>query len=116
FSLVSRPWWHESIWAPYFVIAALYSGVALVILVIAGFRRAYHLERFITERHFVRLGFILAAFAAAYLYLTFAHILPDPYVVDRDTTAGFQLPLVSRVLPHFWPFLGPARLRPPLPV
>jgi len=112
FSLVSRPWWHESIWAPYFVIAALYSGVALVILVIAGFRRAYHLERFITERHFVRLGFILAAFAAAYLYLTFADILPDAYVGERDTTAVFQLLLIGRFAPYFWTFVVAAGLLP----
>ena len=44
FASTSRPWWHESIWAPQFVVAALYSGVALVILVVAGFRRGYHLE------------------------------------------------------------------------
>ena len=112
FSLVSRPWWHESIWAPYFVIAALYSGVALVILVVAGFRRAYHLERFITERHFVRLGFILAAFAGAYLYLTFADILPDAYVGERDTTAVFQLLLIGRFAPYFWTFVVAAGLLP----
>ena len=112
FSLVSRPWWHESIWAPYFVVAALYSGVALVILVAAGFRRAYHLEQFITERHFVRLGFILAAFAAAYLYLTFADILPDAYVGERDTTAVFQLLLVGRFAPYFWTFVVAAGLLP----
>ena len=49
FATTSRPWWHESIWAPQFVVAALYSGVALVILVVAGFRRGYHLEAFITR-------------------------------------------------------------------
>jgi molybdopterin-containing oxidoreductase family membrane subunit len=112
FSLVSRPWWHESIWAPYFVVAALYSGVALVILVVAGFRRAYHLEQFITERHFVRLGFILAAFAAAYLYLTFADILPDAYVGERDSTAVFQLLLAGRFAPYFWTFVVAAGLLP----
>jgi Ni/Fe-hydrogenase subunit HybB-like protein len=112
FSLVSRPWWHESVWAPYFVVAALYSGVALVILVVAGFRRAYHLERLITERHFVRLGFILAAFAAAYLYLTFADILPDAYVGERDTTAVFQLLLAGRFAPYFWTFVVAAGLLP----
>ncbi len=112
FSLVSRPWWHESIWAPYFVVAALYSGVALVILVVAGFRRAYHLEQFITQRHFVRLGFILAAFAAAYLYLTFADILPDAYVGERDTTAVFQLLLAGRFAPYFWTFVVAAGVLP----
>ena len=76
FASTDRPWWHESIWAPQFVVAALYSGVALVILVVAGFRRGYHLEGLIPERHFVRLGFILATFAATYIYLTFADLLP----------------------------------------
>lgn len=95
FALMSRPGWHESIWAPYFVIAALYSGVALVIIVVAGFRRGYHLEAFIHERHFIRLGFLMAALGSTYLYLTFADILPGAYVgeeavskVTFDTLAG----------------------------
>ncbi|MGE5288587.1 MAG: NrfD/PsrC family molybdoenzyme membrane anchor subunit [Micromonosporaceae bacterium] len=112
FALVSRPWWHESIWAPYFVVAALYSGVALVILVVAGFRRAYHLERFITQRHFVRLGFILAAFAAAYLYFTFADILPDAYVGESGTSAVFQALLLGHFALYFWVFVVAAGLLP----
>ncbi|HCU92450.1 MAG TPA: hypothetical protein DHU96_06775, partial [Actinobacteria bacterium] len=112
FALVSRPWWHESIWAPYFVVAALYSGVALVILVAAGFRRAYHLEAFITERHFTRLGFILAAFAAAYLYLTFADILPGAYVGEPDTAAVFHALLTGHFAAYFWIFVAGGGLLP----
>ena len=104
FASTSRPWWHESIWAPQFVVAALYSGVALVILVIAGFRRGYHLEGLITERHFVRLGFILATFAATYIYLTFADLLPGAYVADRGTAAVFTELLVGRLALWFWLF------------
>ena len=104
FATTSRPWWHESIWAPQFVVAALYSGVALVILVVAGFRRGYHLEAFINARHFVRLGFILATFAATYLYLTFADILPGAYVADKGTEAVFGELLVGRLAPWFWLF------------
>ncbi len=105
FALVSRPWWHESIWAPYFVVAALYSGVALVILVVASYRRAYHLEGLISERHFVRLGFILAAFAMAYLYLTFADILPGAYVGEPGPTAVFHELLVGHFAIWFWLFV-----------
>ncbi len=105
FALVSRPWWHESIWAPYFVVAALYSGVALVILVVAGFRRAYHLESFITERHFVRLGFILATFGATYLYLTFADILPSAYVGEPGPATVFHELLAGHFAPWFWTFV-----------
>jgi len=104
FALTSRPWWHESIWAPQFVVAALYSGVALVILVVAGFRRGYHLQGFITERHFVRLGFILATLSATYLYLTFADLLPGAYVADRGTAAVFHELLVGHLALFFWLF------------
>jgi Ni/Fe-hydrogenase subunit HybB-like protein len=104
FATTSRPWWHESIWAPQFVVAALYSGVALVILVVAGFRRGYHLEAFITERHFVRLGFILATFSATYIYLTFADILPGAYVGENGVSAVFGDLLVGRLAIWFWLF------------
>jgi len=104
FATTSRPWWHESIWAPQFVVAALYSGVALVILVVAGFRRGYHLDALITGRHFVRLGFILATLSATYIYLTFADLLPGAYVADRGTAAVFSELLVGRLAVWFWLF------------
>lgn len=112
FALMSRPWWHESIWAPYFVVAALYSGVALVILVVAGFRWGYHLEHHISERHFVRLGFVMAAFGAAYLYLAFADILPGAYVGQRGLAAVFQALLVGHFAPWFWLFVAAAGVAP----
>ena len=104
FASTGRPWWHESIWAPQFVVAALYSGVALVILVLAGFRRGYHLEGLITPRHFVRLGFILATFAATYIYLTFADLLPGAYVGEPGTATVFTDLLVGRLALWFWMF------------
>src|SRR5680860_126213 len=104
FASTGRPWWHESIWAPQFVVAALYSGVALVILVVAGFRRGYHLESFIHPRHFVRLGFILATFAATYLYLTFADLLPGSYVGEPGPAAVFTDLMVGRLALWFWMF------------
>lgn len=101
----SRPWWHESIWAPQFVVAALYSGVAIVILVVAGFRRGYHLEALIHARHFVRLGYLMSAFALCYLYLTFADILPGAFVGERGTETVFGELLVGRLAPWFWLFV-----------
>lgn len=105
FSLVGRPGWHESIWAPYFVIAALYSGVALVIIIAAGFRRGYHLEAFILERHFVRLGFIMATLGATYLYLTFADILPGAYVGERGVAKVVHDTLLGDYAVSFWIFI-----------
>lgn len=112
FSLVSRPGWHESIWAPYFVIAALYSGVALVIVITAGFRRGYHLEAFITERHFIRLGFLMAALGATYLYLTFADILPGAYVGERGVAEVVHDTLLGDYAISFWTFIFAGALLP----
>ena len=112
FATTSRPWWHESIWAPQFVVAALYSGVALVILVVAGFRRGYHLESLITERHFVRLGFILATFSATYIYLTFADLLPGAYVGEVGTADVFARLLVGDLAVWFWLFAVAGGLLP----
>ena len=112
FSLVSRPGWHESIWAPYFVIAALYSGVALVLLITAGFRRGYHLEAFITERHFIRLGFLMAALGTTYLYLTFADILPGAYVGERGVAEIVHDTLLGDYAISFWTFIFAGVLLP----
>lgn len=105
FSLVSRPGWHESIWAPYFVIAALYSGVALAILVIAGFRKGYHLEAHINSHHFVRLGYIMATLGAVYAYLTFADLLPSAYVGERGPVAIIYAMLTGKAAAWFWLFI-----------
>jgi Ni/Fe-hydrogenase subunit HybB-like protein len=112
FALTSPPWWHESIWAPSFVVAALYSGVALVILVLASFRRGYHLEAFITEKHFVRLGLILATFSATYLYLTFADFLPGAYVGEAGPVAVFERLLIGQSALWFWLWFVAAGILP----
>lgn len=112
FALVSRPGWHESIWAPYFVIAALYSGVALVILVAAGFRRGYHLEAFITEKHLVRLGYMMVALGAVYVYLTFADLLPSAYVGESGPTEIIFGMLLGGLAGWFWLFLVAGTILP----
>ncbi len=106
FSLTSRPGWHESIWAPYFVIAALYSGTAIVIIVVAAFRKGYRLENYIETRHFVRLGLIMATLGIVYAYLTFADILPSAYVGEHDASNIIYSMLVGKMAVWFWLFIG----------
>jgi hypothetical protein len=46
----------------------------------------------------------LATFAATYIYLTFADLLPGAYVADKGTEAVFAELLVGRLAPWFWLF------------
>ena len=97
-----RPWWSEELWAPLFVIAALYSGIALVIVSLAALRRAYGLHDYITDRHFTRLAFVLVPFGAAYLYMSVADFLPGAYHGEPSTAALFRQLFVGTYAPWFW--------------
>lgn len=100
FATTSRPGWMETVFPPYFVIAALYSGTALVIVVASAFRKGYHLERFITKRHFVRLGYMMVALGLVYAYLTIADLLSEGYT---GITAGWiRETVVGRYAIPFW--------------
>jgi Ni/Fe-hydrogenase subunit HybB-like protein len=45
------PGWHTTIFPPYFVAGAIYSGFAMVLMLSIPIRKFYGLEDFITERH-----------------------------------------------------------------
>ena len=47
----SVPGWHTTIFPPYFVAGAIYSGFAMVLMLAIPIRKIYGLEDFITERH-----------------------------------------------------------------
>jgi len=75
FGMTIRPGWHSTIFAPYFVIAAVFSGTAVLIIAMWIFRKVYNLEEYITEKHFKYIGTILLVLAALYGYFTFSEYL-----------------------------------------
>jgi len=51
FAIGIVPGWHTTIFPPYFVAGAIYSGFAMVLMLSIPIRKFYGLEDFITERH-----------------------------------------------------------------
>jgi Ni/Fe-hydrogenase subunit HybB-like protein len=51
FAVAIVPGWHSTIFPPYFVAGAIYSGFAMVLVIAIPIRRFYGLEDMITERH-----------------------------------------------------------------
>ena len=72
FSMTMRAGWNSTVFGPYFVVGAIFSGVAGIITVMFIFRRVDHLEEYITEKHFRYLGLLLLAMAVIYMYFTLA--------------------------------------------
>jgi len=79
FGVTLQPGWHSTIFGPYFVIAAVFSGVGLLIILMAIFRKIYNLEKYITLKHFVNLGIVLFVVAAFFGYFTFSDYLTKWY-------------------------------------
>lgn len=79
FGLTLRVGWHTALLGPYFVVGALFSGVATVILVMAIVRRALHLEAYLTPAHFRNMGILLLVFDVALLYFTLSEYLTAFY-------------------------------------
>jgi Ni/Fe-hydrogenase subunit HybB-like protein len=105
FSLTSRPGWHSTIFGPYFVIAAVYSGVAVVILATVAYRRAYHLEDWIDDHAIRTLGAIMVALAGIYAYFLFTEITTEGYVGEEAAQSLLHGLLLGRFSGLFWAFV-----------
>ncbi len=79
FGVTLQPGWHSTIFGPYFVIAAVYSGAGMLLVLMWIFRKVYKLEEYITEKHFVNVGVMLLILAAFYGYFTFSDYLTKWY-------------------------------------
>jgi molybdopterin-containing oxidoreductase family membrane subunit len=72
FSVALMPGWHTTIFPPYFVAGAIYSGFAMVLTLAIPIRRFYHLEDLITIRHIDNMAKVMLAtgLIVAYGYST----------------------------------------------
>jgi len=61
FSVAIVPGWHSTIFPPYFVAGAIYSGFAMVLTLAIPLRKFYRLEDFITMRHLENMAKVMLA-------------------------------------------------------
>ena len=79
FSMSIAPTWHSTIFAPYFVVGAIFSGIAALVLVMAVLRRTMRLEEYLRETHFANLSKLLLLMSLVWLYFTFSEHLTTWY-------------------------------------
>ncbi len=76
FAMAIVPGWHSTIFPPYFVAGAIFSGCALVVNLLIPMRKAFHLEKYITEWHFDNMGKIILFTS---LIVTYSYII-EPFI------------------------------------
>ncbi len=71
FTVAIVPGWHSTIFPPYFVAGAIFSGFAMVVTLAVPLRAAFGLKDFITIRHLENMAKVLLAtgMIVAYGYL-----------------------------------------------
>jgi molybdopterin-containing oxidoreductase family membrane subunit len=76
FTISILPGWHSTMFPPYFVAGAIYSGFAMVLNLAIPLRKLYHLEDLITMRHIQNMAKLMLATGVivAYSYLIEAFI------------------------------------------
>ncbi|MGD0919887.1 MAG: NrfD/PsrC family molybdoenzyme membrane anchor subunit [Thermodesulfobacteriota bacterium] len=102
FGMQTQPMWHSTIFGPYFVAGAIYSGIAAIILVAAILRRVYHLEDYLQPIHFNNLGILLLTMTLLWFYFTLAEYLTTAYGGGVEELAVFWAKLTGKYSPLFW--------------
>ncbi len=87
FGMTLRVGWHSTILGPYFVVGAILSGIATIILAMAAFRYVYHLEGFIKSEHFRNLGLMLLGLDMILIYFTLSEYLTAAYGAESADLA-----------------------------
>ena len=102
FAMTLRPGWNSTIFGPYFVVGALYSGAAAVILAMCVFRRVYRLQDYLKPVHFRNLAYVLLSLTVLYLYFNI-----NEYLVVGYKFAELEAHLMDRLFfgdyaSYFW--------------
>ena len=101
FSVTLQPGWHSTIFGPYFVIAAVYSGTGVLIIAMWVFRKVYRLDQYITRKHFVAMGVLMVVLAALFGYFTFSDYLTKWYGSEKNDESLIRILFTE----YYWPFI-----------
>ncbi|WP_457609931.1 NrfD/PsrC family molybdoenzyme membrane anchor subunit [Lutibacter sp.] len=101
FSLTLQPGWNSTIFAPYFIIAGLYSGVGVVIISMYVVRKTLKLEKYIRKVHFIGAGIVLLVISLLFGYFTFSEYF-SKWFSHKTPDEALLNTLFSR---YFWEFI-----------
>jgi molybdopterin-containing oxidoreductase family membrane subunit len=83
--------WHSTIFAPYFVIGAVHSGVSAVVFVLIALRWAYGWQDYIRKEHIDALGRLLIVVATGWFYFFVMEVVFGFYGREADEIAVREL-------------------------
>jgi molybdopterin-containing oxidoreductase family membrane subunit len=99
FSVAIVPGWHSTIFPPYFVAGAIFSGFAMVLTLIIPVRAAYGLKNFITDKHLDNAAKVTLATG---LLVSLGYL--SEHFMSWYSDEGFEeFMTLNRALGPYWP-------------
>jgi len=102
FAMAVAPMWHSTIYGPYFVAGAIFSGIAALVVAMSVIRRTLHLEEYLLPVHFENLGKLLLLMSLLWVYFTVAENLTTWYGNSPAEMSVFGERIRGRYAPYFW--------------
>jgi molybdopterin-containing oxidoreductase family membrane subunit len=102
FAMAIQPMWHSTIFGPYFVVGAIYSGVAVLMVAMYLLRRGLGISEYLSDKVFNNLGLMFLAFAMLWGYFTFAEHLTVWYGNEHAERLVFDFRISGGFAWIFW--------------
>jgi Ni/Fe-hydrogenase subunit HybB-like protein len=102
FSMAPVPMWQSTVFGPYFVAGAIFSGIAALLIAMAILRRFLHLERYLHPVHFENLGKLLLVMALLWGYFVFNERLVTYYGNEPSEMSVFWRTQRESFAPLYW--------------
>lgn len=102
FAMSIVPGWHSTIFAPYFVAGAIFSGSAMVITLLVPLRKLFRLEEYITLRHFENLAKVIIFTSLIVTYSYANEFFIAWYTGNVAEQESFSWRAFGHYAPLFW--------------
>jgi molybdopterin-containing oxidoreductase family membrane subunit len=102
FAMGLVPGWHSTIFAPYFVAGAIFSGLAMVITLLVPVRKIFGLEPYITVRHFESLAKMILFTSMIVTYAYFNEFFIAWYSGNPFEQSAFRFRAFGSYTFQFW--------------
>jgi Ni/Fe-hydrogenase subunit HybB-like protein len=102
FATTYRPGWDSTNFGAYFISGAFLVGAGAVVVAMFVFRKAYHLEKYITDLHFEKMGRITVMLAMLYLYFNINEYLIPAFKMKKPEEAHLMGLFTGQFAPVFW--------------
>ncbi len=102
FATTYRPGWDSTNFGAYFISGAFLVGAGGVVVAMYVFKKAYHLEKYITADHFEKMGRIVVLLALLYLYFNVNEYLVPAFKMKKSEEAHLNGLFTGEFAPLFW--------------